>query len=105
MTEENDDIWADDESEAESEESGWMPDDPAFDYGGTFQWEDSQGAYHEVHYEPIEEGDAERRAGFDTFDEARDYINEILTGADQYFDVYWDEDEGVYAVWYMGGSE
>lgn len=106
MSEEDDgDIWGDDYTEGRSEEDDWERNDPFFDEPSSSIWEDSEGATHELHYGEPEIEDAEYRQGFDSFDEARDYINEILTGADQYFDIYYDADDGSYEVYYMGGSE
>lgn len=106
MTEENDDdIWADNDAEAESEEDSWISNDPFFGGEGGSTWEDSQGVMHEVRYDEPDDDQMERRVGFDTFEEARDYIDEILTTADQYFDIFFDNEMETYEVYYMGGSE
>lgn len=106
MTEENDDdIWADEGIDAEvpQEEEGWAQNDRFFDdYLDGNTWTDSAGNEHELFTGDMET-DAEIRQTFDTFQEAADYINEILTGADQFFEIVYDDDG--YEVWYMGGSE
>lgn len=106
MTEDNDDgIWMDDESEAEPEESNWSRDDSFFDTVSQDGWEDGAGGWHELQYGEPEAEEAEYRTGFDTFEEAEAYIDEILTGADIYFDIFWDDETGQYEVYYMGGSD
>lgn len=101
MSEDNGDIWADDDTEGDSEEEGAFN---FFDEPGGDTWEDSTGGFHELNYgEPELEG-AEYRAHFDTFEESEVYINRILTGADQFFDIFYDAEENMFEIWYMGGS-
>lgn len=104
MTEE-DDIFGDEEIEGpDSEEYGWSSNDNFFSeyFNG---WEDSQGNYHDILTSEPDDLDAELRVSFDTEQEAVDYINQILTGADQFFDIFYDADAEQYEVYYMGGSE
>lgn len=94
-----DEIEADEPIEAVSEDGTFSFDD---EYNGD-PWEDSQGDLHELYQGWPELEGVEERTHFDTYEEAVNYINEILTTADQYFEVYEYDDE--YYVFYMGGSE
>lgn len=107
MSEENnDDIWADDDSEGEPEEGHWENNDPFFSEEPSQSfWIDQEENMHELQYGDPTNEDAEYRQGFDSFEEAKSYINEILTGADQYFDIFYEEESETYEVYYMGGSE
>lgn len=102
---EEDTTWADEETEAGTEEEEWERNDPFFDETIGNSWTDQEGGFHELHYGEPDIDESEYRQSFDTFDEATQYINEILTGADQFFDVYYDDEGKVYEVYYMGGSE
>lgn len=66
------------------------------------EWEDSLGNPHEVQYgDPPEDG--EERTPFLTFEEAVDYISEIMTDVAQYFDIYYYD--GWYHVWWSGETD
>ncbi len=67
------------------------------------EWYDSQGNPHEIHYEEMDNADAEYRQVFQTYEEASNYVYGILYGADQYFDIYYTEYG--YEIFYMGGSD
>lgn len=98
-----DNIWADEDIEASKEEDDWTNDDQFFaGSDDPFTWEDNEGNLHEIQTGEVFD-EMELRQTFETAEEAADYIEEILTSADQYFEIY--EDEEGYHVYYMGGSE
>jgi hypothetical protein len=100
---EDDEIWADDESTAGIDEDAWQRNDPFFDEPEPgASWNDNEGNLHELQTGETGEG-YESRGVFGTFDEAVNYITGIFTGADQYFDIY-SEVTG-YEVFYIGGSD
>lgn len=107
MTEETwDDLPEDDEEDEPYAEEGinaWSDSDLTEEenYGA---WLDSQDVLHEIQYGDYDPDTTETRGEpFETYDEAKAYIYEILYGADQYFEIYYTEDG--YEVVYMGGTD
>lgn len=98
----DDDIWGDEETEASFEEEEWETNDPFFEESEGETWTDTAGMEHELFDGELPD-EAEYRSHWDTFEEATDYIEKILTGADIYFEIV-EVDDG-YDIYYMGGSE
>lgn len=105
---EDDDIYGDEEIEGEPEpgreEDEWIENDPFFDDGSGFTWEDNSGNLHELYTGDLPEEAELRASEFSTPEEAEAYIDKILTDVDQFFEIVYDEDKG-YSVYYLGGSE
>lgn len=92
----------DDYPNAEEGVNAWSDEDVMFEDDAYLGWEDAQGNYHDIIYEDPPEI-AELRTTFSSYDEAKDYLYEIMTEASQYFEIYYGEYG--YEVYYMGGTD